>query len=78
MAGGAVNKASALAHTAAKPGRGPIEDLIVYRVEIARSKLRRYRRGIWRTFETVRPISVESPAFTPTLTPLNPEPGELR
>ena len=50
----------ALAHTAAKPGRGPIEDLIVYRVEIARSKLRRYRRGIWRTFETVRPISVES------------------
>lgn len=52
----------ALGHTAAKPGRGAIRDLVVYTCDVPRSKLRRYKRGIWRTFETVRPASITSSA----------------
>lgn len=49
----------ALAHTAAKPGRGAVTDLVVLTCNVARSKLRRYRKGIWRSFEVVRHTSVE-------------------
>ncbi len=49
----------ALAHTAAKPGRGAIETLVVYSVSVPRAKLRRFRRGIYRTYSTVVPTSVE-------------------
>lgn len=45
----------ALAHTAAKPGRGNVRNLIVYTVQVPRRKLTRYARGIWYTPEIVRP-----------------------
>jgi hypothetical protein len=45
----------ALAHTAAKPGRGTVQQLVVYECQISRAQLRRYRRGIWRCYRTVRP-----------------------
>ena len=56
----------ALAHTATKPGKGPITRLVVYRVETTRSKVRRFRRGIWRSFEMIRPDGCE-PASVYTL-----------
>ena len=51
------NVAWALAHTAAKPGRGGVNDLVVYTCQVPRRKLRRYRKGIWRCYETVRPVA---------------------
>jgi hypothetical protein len=48
----------ALGHTAAKPGRGAIGELVVYRCEVSRRSLRRFRRGIWRSYSTVRPVAV--------------------
>jgi DNA-binding phage protein len=51
-----------LTHTLLKPGRGPITDLVVYRCEVPRSKLRRFKAGIWRCFESVRPIGMEPAA----------------
>jgi hypothetical protein len=48
----------ALMHTVMKPGRGPLTKLVVYRCEIPRNKLRRYGKGTWRCFETVRPGSM--------------------
>jgi hypothetical protein len=57
----------ALAHTANKPGRGPINKLVVYRCELKRPQVRRYRRGLYRCFEVVRPIGIEPvSAFTDT------------
>lgn len=55
----------ALAHTAAKPGRGAIGDLVVYECWVGRKSVRRYHRGIWRSFDVVRPVSmVGSAAYT--------------
>lgn len=48
----------ALGHTAAKPGRGGVNDLVVYRCEVSRRALRRFHRGIWRSYSVVRPVSV--------------------
>jgi hypothetical protein len=48
----------AIIHTVQKPGRGPIDKLIVYKCEVPRNKLRRYGKRTWRCFETVRPVSV--------------------
>jgi hypothetical protein len=48
----------ALWHTCAKRGRGPITKLVVYRCEVPRNKLRRYGKGVWRCFETVRPVTM--------------------
>jgi hypothetical protein len=48
----------ALMHTVMKPGRGPLTKLVVYRCEVPRNKLRRFGKGTWRCFETVRPVSV--------------------
>src|SRR5262245_35254248 len=45
-------------HTCNKPGRGPLSKLVVYRCEVPRGKLRRYGKGIWRCFETVRTVSM--------------------
>ena len=59
----------ALAHTAAKPGRGGVNDLVVYRCEVPRRKLRRYRRGIWRCYETVRPAACEPSSIYTTTYP---------
>ena len=57
----------ALGHTAAKRGRGPITKLVVYRCEVARSKVRRFARGTWRCFEVVKPTGMEpSSAWTDT------------
>lgn len=53
------NVAWALAHTAAKPGRGRVADLVVYRCEVPRSALTRFRRGIWWSTRVVRPVCVE-------------------
>jgi hypothetical protein len=55
-----------LAHTATKPGKGPITKLVVFRVETTRAKVRRFRRGIWRSFETLQPTGYE-PASAYTL-----------
>jgi hypothetical protein len=56
----------ALGHTAAKPGKGPITKLVVYKIETTRSRVRRFRRGIWRSFETIIPVGCE-PASAWTL-----------
>ena len=57
----------ALAHTAAKPGRGAIGDLVVYTVDVPRRDLKRFRRGIWRSYKVVQPVSVTGSAtFTDT------------
>jgi hypothetical protein len=64
----------ALAHTATKPGKAPIPKLLVYRVETTRAKVRRFRRGIWRTFEPLQPIGCEPAiAFTPTYPDTEPD-----
>jgi hypothetical protein len=55
----------ALMHTALKKGRGPLPQLVVYKVELPRSKVRRFSKGLYRTFDVVRPIGVE-PASTYT------------
>jgi hypothetical protein len=48
----------AILHTVQKPGRGSIDKLIVYKCVIPRNKLRRFGRGTWRCYETVRPVSL--------------------
>jgi hypothetical protein len=53
-----IEGAQAIIHTVQKPGRGPIDNLIVYECEVPRNKLRRYGKGTWRCFEAVRPVSV--------------------
>ena len=64
-----------LAHTATKPGKAPVHKLLVYRVEIARAKVRRFRRGLWRAFERVQPVGWPEPASVFTLSyPDEPEP----
>jgi hypothetical protein len=45
-------------HTEMSAGRGPLPKLVVYRCEVPRNELRRYGKGTWRCFETVRPVSV--------------------
>ena len=63
-----------LAHTATKPGKGPITRLVVYRVEVSRAQLRRRCRGLWRAFERLWPVGCE-PASVYTLAyPDGPEP----
>jgi len=52
----------ALAHTAAKPGRGGVADLVVYSVDVPRRDLKRFRRGVWRCYRTVRPVGVTGSA----------------
>jgi hypothetical protein len=63
-----------LAHTATKPDKAPLTKLVVYRVEVSRSKVRRFRRGLWRSFERLWPVGCE-PASVYTLAyPDEPEP----
>ncbi len=52
----------AIAHTAAKPGRGGVADLVVYTVDVPRVDLKRFRRGIWRCYRVVRPVDVTGSA----------------
>jgi hypothetical protein len=63
----------ATAHTATKPDKAPIDRLVVYRVEVSRAKVRRFRRGIWRSFEPLRPVGCE-PASAYTLSYPGAEP----
>jgi hypothetical protein len=64
----------ALAHTATKTGKGPITRLAVYRVEVSRAQIRRFRRGIWRSFEPLRTVGCEPAiAFTPTYPDAEPD-----
>ena len=45
-------------HTEMEAGRGPLPKLVVSRCEVPRNELRRYGKGTWRCFETVRPVWV--------------------
>src|SRR5262249_42317115 len=56
----------AIAHTATKRDKAPITKLVVLRVEVPRSRVRRFRRGIWRSFEPLRSVGCE-PASAYTL-----------
>jgi hypothetical protein len=63
-----------LVHTASKPDKAPLTKLVVYRIEVSRSKVRRFRRGLWRAFERLWPVGCE-PASVYTLAyPDEPEP----
>jgi hypothetical protein len=62
----------ALMHTALKKGRGPLPQLVVYEVELPRSKVRRFSRGLYRTFEMVRPVSVEPASTYTNAYPISP------
>jgi hypothetical protein len=50
----------AIAHTATKRDKAPITKLVVLRVEVPRSSVRRFRRGIWRSFVPLRPVGCEA------------------
>ncbi len=64
----------AVMHTLSKPGRGPLADLVVYRVEVPRARLPRFKQGVWRCFDVVRPIDRE-PAATYAVTYPSDWPG---
>jgi hypothetical protein len=64
-----------LSHLASKPGKAPIPKLLVFRVEVPRSKVRRFRRGIWLSAKRLWPIDCEPAGVYTRSCPDDPEPN---